>query len=636
MVFVMRKLLSLLVALMVLTSFALAIRPDDVHPADAKSDDVADAAAAADPTGARWAERTLSHMTLEEKVGQLFMVWAKVDFWNLNGPEYIKLRDQMKKYHLGSWGITAPSESGLLVRPSPLETAAVINQLQRESDLPLLFAADFERGLPMRLRGGTVFPHAMAFGAAANPDYVYQFGRVSAAEARAIGVHWNFFPDADVNSNPNNPIINTRAFGEDSAEVSAMVAAYIRGAHELGGLTTAKHFPGHGDTDTDTHLAVGRVNGSLEHLNRVELPPFRAAIAAGVDSVMVGHLIVPALEPDTTKVATISPRITTTLLKQQMGFNGIVVTDALDMNGLTKIFGGNTPATSGRAAVMALKAGADYLIIPGDLDGAYNGVLEAVRTGELTEARIDQSVLKLLQVKAALRLHKNRLVDLNAINQVLNQPESVALAQHVAEDAITLVSRIDARSSDARRLLPLPRTVPIAQQYVYHPAVAATNRILLLVFTDDARGENGRALVREMHLRAPDARVIFVDDALSHAVAPQVMEAVAAAERVVVAVYVGPSGGKGEGTPTLDRAPSALLSSVLRGAAEKSIFLAMGSPYILAQYPAASDSVCTFSNATVSEAAVVRFLFGEIPARGRMPVTVPGVVNREAVTLPEQ
>ena len=629
MVFVMRKLLSLLVALLLLTSFALALPPAGLRPGDANGDDVADAAAAADPTGARWAQRTLSHMTLEEKVGQLFMVWAKVDFWNLNGPEYLRLRDAMHKYHLGSWGITAPTESGLLVRPSPLETAAVINQLQRDSDLPLLFAADFERGLPMRLRGGTVFPHAMAFGAAVNPDYAYQFGRVSAAEARAIGVQWNFFPDADVNSNPNNPIINTRAFSEDPTEVSTLIAAFIRGAHELGGLTTAKHFPGHGDTDTDTHLAVGRVNGSLAHLNQIELPPFRAAIAAGVDSVMVGHLVVPALEPDTTKVATISPRITTNVLKQQMGFRGIVVTDALDMNGLTRIFGGNTPATSGRAAVMALKAGADYLIIPGDLDGAYNGVLEAVRSGELTESRIDESVLKLLAVKSALGLHKNRLVDLNAINQVLNQPESLALAQHVAEDAITLVNRQDAHPSTAHRLLPLPRAAAATQQYVYHPAAAPANRILVLVFTDDARGENGRALAREVHLRAPDARVIFIDDTLSHSIAPQVMESVAAAERVVVAVYVGPSGGKGEGTPTLDRAPSSLLSSVLRGAADKTVFLAMGSPYILSQYPAAAATVCAFSNATVSEAAVVRYLFGEIPARGQMPVTVPGVVNRE-------
>ena len=312
-----------------------------------------------------------------------------------------------------------------------------------------------------------------------------------------------------------------------------------------------------------------------------------------------------------------------------MGFRGIVVTDALDMNGLTKIFGGNTPATSGRAAVMALKAGADYLIIPGDLDGAYNGVLEAVRSGELTESRIDESVLKLLAVKSALGLHKNRLVDLNAINQVLNQPESLALAQHVAEDAITLVNRQDAHPSTAHRLLPLPRAAAATQQYVYHPAAAPANRILVLVFTDDARGENGRALAREVHLRAPDARVIFIDDTLSHSIAPQVMESVAAAERVVVAVYVGPSGGKGEGTPTLDRAPSSLLSSVLRGAADKTVFLAMGSPYILSQYPAAAATVCAFSNATVSEAAVVRYLFGEIPARGQMPVTVPGVVNRE-------
>ena len=195
-------------------------------------------------------------MSLEEKVGQLFMVWAKVDFMNFSGPDYARLRDEMKKYHLGAFGITSPMDGGLLLKGSPLDAAALTNQLQRDSDLPLLFAADFERGLPMRFHGGTVFPHAMAIGATGNAEYAYQFGRITAMEARAIGVHWNFYPDADVNSNPNNPIINTRSFGEDPAEVSAMVKAFIQGVHDGHGMATAKHFPGHGDTDTDSHLAA--------------------------------------------------------------------------------------------------------------------------------------------------------------------------------------------------------------------------------------------------------------------------------------------------------------------------------------------------------------------------------------------
>ncbi len=243
-------------------------------------------------------------MSLEEKIGQLFMVWAKVDFMNFGGPEYLKLRDEMKRYHLGAFGITSPIDGGLLLKASPLDAAALTNQLQRDSDLPLFFAADFERGLPMRFRGGTVFPHAMAIGATGNTAYAYQFGRISAEEARAIGVHWNFYPDADVNSNPENPIINARAFGEDPGEVSELVKAFIHGVHDGHGMATAKHFPGHGDTATDSHLSLARVDATRERLDQVELPPFRAAIAAGVDAVMVGHLLVPSLESDPLRVAT--------------------------------------------------------------------------------------------------------------------------------------------------------------------------------------------------------------------------------------------------------------------------------------------------------------------------------------------
>ena len=600
-----------------------------VLSAPAYPDEVADAAAmmsAADSTGARWAERTLRKMSLEEKVGQLFMVWAKVDFTNFNGPEYQKLRDEMRLYHVGGFGITAPMDNGLLLHASPLEAAALTNRLQHDSALPLIFAADFERGLPMRLRGGTGFPHAMAFGATGNPQYAYQFGRVTAEESRAIGVHWNFYPDADVNSNPNNPIINTRAFGEDPAQVAEMVTAFIRGSHDGRALATVKHFPGHGDTDTDSHLSIPRINASRERLDQVELVPFRAAIAAGVDSVMVGHLLVPALDPSPNRVATVSPAITTQLLKHDLGFEGIVVTDAMDMNGVMRLYGGNTPQGAGKAAVDALKAGADLVLIPGDLEGAYNGVLHAVRSGELSEARINESVGKLLRAKAALGLQKNRYVNLEAVSTALSQPEHAALAQKIADDALTLVR-------DSGRVLPLPRAgASAAAQYLYHPATAAGNRLLLVVFTDDARGDNGRRLARELRLRVPDARVLFVDEATSSAMAGQVLEAAAAAERVVAAVYVTPSAGRQAvteaGSPALDRGPAGLLGDVVKAQAAKTVVLAMGSPYILAQYPAIQNYVCTYSNAPVSEVSAVKFLFGEMPARGRLPVTLPGIAPR--------
>ncbi len=273
-----------------------------------------------DKQGEKWARESLKKMSLEQKVGQMFVIWCRAQFTNIDDPDYIGLRDTMRKYHIGGFGMTVRYEDGFLYKNEPLEAAMLINQLQTDSAFPLIFAADFERGLGMRLNGATTFPHAMAFGATDDVAYARESGQITAQEARAIGVQWNWFPDADVNSNPANPIINTRSFGEDPKQVSDMVAAYIEGAHEFGMLTTAKHFPGHGDTDTDSHLSVPHVKADKAHLESIELPPFQAAIKAGVDAIMVAHLVVPALDPDPDHVATISPAIVTDLLKKQMGF----------------------------------------------------------------------------------------------------------------------------------------------------------------------------------------------------------------------------------------------------------------------------------------------------------------------------
>src|SRR5271169_1725739 len=219
-----------------------------------------------------WVDRTLRKMTVEEKVGQLFMVWARAQFLNAKSPEYQELFEQIKRYHVGSFAMSVPAEGPFLLKAQPYEAAVLLNRLQQQSKLPLLIAADFESGLSSRLTGVTAFPNAMAFGAAGNAENTESFGKVTAQEARAIGVHWNFFPVADVNSNPANPIINTRSFGEDPQQVGDLVTAYIRGAHQSGLLTTAKHFPSHGDTATDSHLGFAQVTGDRARLEAVELP----------------------------------------------------------------------------------------------------------------------------------------------------------------------------------------------------------------------------------------------------------------------------------------------------------------------------------------------------------------------------
>jgi beta-N-acetylhexosaminidase len=576
--------------------------------------------------GEKWAEKTVKKLSLEEKVGQLFMIWVRAEFLNVESPDYLQLRDNIRKYHVGSLAMTVRAEGPFLYRNQPYEAAVLLNRLQQDSKLPLLIAADFERGVSMRLYGATVFPHAMAFGAAGKTDYAEAFGRITAQEARAIGVQWNFFPVADVNSNPANPIINTRSFGEDPQQVGDLVAAYIRGARGNGMLTTAKHFPGHGDTATDSHLSVAQVTGNMARLQSVELPPFRKAIEAGVDAVMVAHVTVPALEPDPNKVGTTSPAIVNDLLKNQLGFKGLVVTDALDMAGLTRLYAANI----GRAAVDALKAGNDVLIIPPDLDAAYRAVLDATRSGEIPTAQLDASVLKILKAKASLDLHKTRLVSVEALSNLVGKPENLALGQQVSDDAITLVR-------DNGKLLPLKQSGTVQGGLPYQRVEEVHNSVVAVIFSDDVRTDAGRMLERQIRARVPDANVMYVDPRIAEAMSGDVLRAVDQAQKVIAAVYVIPTAGKvvkAEGglqnSVGLADATGALLQSLLDRAAGKTAVLAMGNPYLAQDFPAIQNYLCTFSNATVSEISAVKALFGEIAIRGHLPVSIPNVAQRGA------
>jgi beta-N-acetylhexosaminidase len=575
------------------------------------------------PAGEKWAEKTLHKLTLEEKVGQVFMIWCRASFLNVDNPEYLQWREDMQKYHVGSFAMTVHVDGPYLLRSEPYEAAELLNRLQSESKLPLLFAADFERGVSMRLMGTTVFPHAMAFGGDGKVEDAETFGSITALESRAIGIHWNFFPDADVNSNPANPIINTRSFGEDPKQVGDLVSAYIKGAHEGGMLTTVKHFPGHGDTATDSHLGVSSVNVDRAHLDSIELPPFRQAIAAGVDSVMVAHVTVPALDSDPNHVATISPAIVSDLLEKQLGFKGIIVTDALDMAGLTHLFANNV----GRAAVEAFKAGNDLLLIPADFPASYNAMLQAVQSGEISRERLDHSVLKILKTKASLGLQDARTVDVKALANVVGKPENLAFGQQVADAAITLVR-------DNGKVLPLKSS--LKSQGTAKAALPYTtkeethNQVVAVLFSDDVRTETGRVFGREFRARIPDARVLYVDPRIADGMTDEVLKAVGEAKTVVAAVYVVPMAGKVGNSVAMADATGALLQRVLDRAAGKTVVVAMGNPYLAADFPKTENYMCTFSNASVSELSAVRALFGEIAIRGHLPVSIPNVAERGA------
>jgi len=471
----------------------------------------------------------------------------------------------------------------------------------------------------------------MAFGAAGNPAYEERFGAIVGAESRAVGIHWNFFPIADVNSNPSNPIINTRSFGEDPATVGDLAAAFIRGARSQGMLTTVKHFPGHGDTGTDSHLGVARVASDREHLNKVELPPFQKAIAAGVDSVMVAHLAVPALEPDANKVATISTNVIGQVLRQELGFKNLVVTDALEMRGLTSLYPPQQGNPAGRAAVDAVKAGNDVLLLPTDLDGAFRGIVDAVHRGEIPESRIDGSVQRILEMKAAVDLHKARFVDLEQVSYLVSRQEDMQLAQQVADDAVTVIR-------DNHMVLPLTRfQPPKTEGEIYRAPVQPSAEVVTVIFSDNAHGSWGRGFESALKARRADATVFYVDSTLAAALSGMVLQAVKDAGKVVVAGYLSPVAGKqvmvdGQLTNSvsLDQPDSALLGQILALAPTKTVVVALGSPYLAQSFPQIQNYVCTFSNAGTSESSAVRGLFGELKARGRLPVTLPGIADRGA------
>src|SRR6202163_1607338 len=401
-------------------------------------------------------------------------------------------------------------------------------------------------------------------------------------------------PDADVNSNPDNPIINTRSFGEDPARVSEFVAAFVRGVEENGGLATAKHFPGHGDTSTDSHLDLPTVTSDRAHLDRVELAPFRAAIAAGALPILPGHLAVPALEPDTNVPATMSPKIMTDLLRGPMGFNGLVVTDALDMGGVTVRY------PPGEVAVRSILAGADVLLVPPVLDAALQAVHEAVASGRIPMSRLDEAVTRVLRAKAKLGLNKVNLVDLDALAHSFDRPEFARAALDIADRGVTLLR-------DDQHILPLDSTRP--------------TRILLVGISGDNDPYPAGNLENEIRWRVDSLASVRMDTTFVRAAAarlpsPDTYDVAIAAIFVRVADRKGSVGLPDDEAAVIDR---------LLAAGKPVIIACFGSPYLVERFPAAKTWVAAFSTVDVAQHAVGRALFGQVPIAGRLPVNVPGV-----------
>lgn len=548
------------------------------------------------PEGEHWVAQTLKKMSLDEKIGQLFAVWAYGSFLSTESQDYKDLLRDVEEKHIGSFAIQTQGSPLGIERSQVYPTAILVNTLQKHAKVPLLIGADFERGTGMRIEEGTSFPYSMAVAATGRPEDAYTMGKITALEARAIGVPWIFAPDADVNSNPDNPIINTRSFGEDPARVSEFVAAFVRGVEENGGLATAKHFPGHGDTSTDSHLDLPAVSGDRAHLDRVELAPFRAAIAAGASTIMTGHLSVPALEPDPNVPATMSPKIMTDLLRGQLGFDGLVVTDALDMGGVTVRY------PPGEVAVRSILAGADVLLVPPVLDAALQAVKEAVASGRIPMARLDEAVTRVLRAKARLDLNKSKLVDLDALAEKFDRPEFDRAALDIADRGITLFR-------DDQHILPLDATKP--------------QRFLLVAVSGDSDPYPGGSLENEIRWRVDSLATVRIDTRFVRADMVK-LPSPDTYDVAIAAVYVRVTDRKG--TIGLPDDEEAVVNKLL-AAPKPVVVAAFGSPYVIESFPSAKTWIAAFGTGELAQRAMGRALFGQVAVSGRLPVTVPGVAN---------
>jgi beta-N-acetylhexosaminidase len=546
------------------------------------------------PEQSKWVDSSLRSMSVEEKVGQLLFTTYHGSFTSTDSDAFSQMMHDINDLHVGGFiTITHGSPLGI-VKDQAYPTAVLANMLQSKSKLPLLIGADYERGTAMRQDEGTSFPTAMALAAAGDPKDAYTMGKITALEARAVGVPWVYAPVCDVNNNPGNPIINTRSFGENPQRVSDFVTEFIRGVQENGALATAKHFPGHGDTATDSHIDLPIIKADRDRMEHLELVPFRAAISAGVGSIMTGHLNVPAFEPDPAIPATLSPNILTDLLRDQLHFQGLVITDALDMGGITVRY------APGDAAVRAFLAGADALLMPPVPGAAYQTLLAAAQSGRISKDRLDASVRRLLEAKARLGLNQNRVVDIAALNEKFGSAAWQATAQEISDRGVTLLR-------DKQHLLPLDGSKP--------------SRALLVSLYADPEPYPGEDLEAQLRSRFDTLAAVRADTKFARADALKLPSS-SDYDIVILALFVRVSDRKGDIDVPADQIP--LINQIYKSG-KPVITVGLGSPYLIERFPQADTWLSAFGISDVAQISLARALFGEIPIRGQLPVSIPGV-----------
>lgn len=572
----------------------------------------------------RWVDSALAAMSPRDKAAQL--VWPQLygDYAPTSSANWTRIQGLIQREHVGGF---------IMSIGSPIETVVKLNAMQRLSTLPLLIGADYETGAGFRQRGGyflpnniylggaTMFPYQMGIGASRDTSLAYQLGRITAIEGRALGVHMAFAPVLDVNNNPANPVIGMRSFSEDPHLVAQMGASMIRGIQENGMLATGKHFPGHGDTDENSHLTLSTVHASRARVDSVELVPFRRAIAAGVQGMMTFHGLIPSI--DTAPLpATLNPAIMTGLLRHQLGFNGLLVTDAMDMSGVlarvkapgatagaatTGSYGGtiDNALSIGEACKLAIAAGADILLMPSDVPASINAVVEGVREGRFTQARVDSSVRRVLMYKHQLGLDRRRLVDLDSTRALVGDTAHLAIAALAAQKGITL-------AKDSLSLVPLKGT---------NGAAPRVMSITIASRTDLAAGATFNAELRRTTPALRTEQVIVEDPSPNFA---RLLAAVDSIDVAIVGSYV--MTGSSVSNPSVP-APIARFIQDLVARHPRTILVAFGNPYLLMQEPAVSSYLVTWGGFPVSQSAAGRAITGAAPIRGRLPISIPPLLR---------
>jgi beta-N-acetylhexosaminidase len=568
-----------------------------------------------DKAAERWVEQTKNKLTLDEKIGQLIVPSFESNFLSTDSDTFDALTRLVREYHVGGFhvfGASQPTPSvllnsgyGAVILGQPFSTAFLINRLQALSAVPLLNTADFETGVGFRLFGATAFPRQMAMGAIAPGEdlrLVREEARITAVESRAVGVQVNFAPIADVNNNPRNPVINTRAYGEDPQRVAALVGAYINGARDGGMIATIKHFPGHGDTDVDSHLDLPVITFDRARLDRVELVPFRRGVEQGAAAVMAAHIVLPALDPSPSTPATFSQPILGGLLRGELGFGGLVYTDSMSMDAVTKML------PPDEAAVRAVLGGADQVLHSPDPIAAFKGLKAAVAAGRISEARLDESVERVLRAKASVGLHVQRAIDLDAVPANVGGRAHQAIAQEASARAMTLVK-------DERRTFPL--------------AVPRETLVLYLSVLDYPSGWQiaapSRTFIPELKKRWPQVTAIEVSDHTPLSELDLVRSIAPRYGAIVASVFVRATSGSGR----LDLAEPLvrLLRDLARAASRTNAPLVttfFGNPYVAAAMPELPAVMLTYDFYDMAEASAVRAIAGEAAIGGKLPIALPG------------